>query len=80
MMSARYEASHMSKIPCSNMALEVEGVVRTVLEIMLLEQVSNWLTQGIQKAEIQNLTGGSFRAAAAPCKREIGMAMAATGL
>lgn len=41
MMSARYEASHMSKIPCSNMALEVEGVVRTVLEIMLLEQVSN---------------------------------------
>lgn len=39
MMSACHEASHMSKISSSNMALEVEGVVRPVLETMLLKQV-----------------------------------------
>lgn len=42
------------------MALEAEGVVRPVLETMLLEQVWNWLTGGIQRAEIQNLTLAHF--------------------
>lgn len=80
MMSACHESSHMSRLPCSSMALEVEGVVRSVLETMLLEQVWNWLTQGIQRAEIQNLTCGLFRTAAVPCKREVRMTTTATGV